>query len=271
MRLIVTHCHPDLDAVTSVWIVKRFWSGWKKAEIAFVPAGGTYQGMVVDSNPEVLHVDTGLGQFDHHQTNKYTCAAILCWQKLKQKDEAVERLLEVVLEVDHGRDISWPQPTSDRYLFFLEAILGGLNSLGCDDREVVNFGLKALDGVFNILKDKIKAEELLESSQAIKFKTKWGKAVAVVTNNESVLETGEKMGYSLVVKKDKKRGDVRIYGRWDKKVDLTLAYEKLKKLDPQATWFLHQSRCLLLNGSTRNPEMKPTNLSLEKIINVLKE
>ena len=278
MKTIVIHFNPDLDAITGAWIIKRFLKGWKKAEIAFVPAGELYQDMPVDSNPEILHVDTGLGELDHHQTDEYICAAQLCHrktknQKLKIKDidnEALERLCEVVCEVDHGRDISWPDSENDRYLFFLEEILGGLNSIYQDDGQVVEFGLKALDGIFKVLKDKIKAEEILEGPRAIKFETRWGRGVGVTTENEAVLTVGEKMGYSLVVKKDSRIGNIRIYARWDRKVDLTKVYQQLKELDSEATWFLHASKCLLLNGSTRNPKMKPTKLSLQEIIAVLK-
>jgi histidine triad (HIT) family protein len=44
----------------------------------------------------------------------------------------------------------------------------------------------------------------------------------------------------------------------------------LSKMDPQATWFLHVSGKMLLNGTSKNPTMKPTNLSLSDIIEVLK-
>ena len=145
-----------------------------------------------------------------------------------------------------------------------------MNTLAPGDHQVVVFGMIALDSVFKILKDKIRAEEILEGPEAVVFKTKWGKGVGVTTSNEAILEVGEKMGYSLVVKKDPKIGHVRIYARWDRQVDLTNAYQKLKKLDPGATWFLHSSKNLLLNGSIRNPKMRSTRLGLKEIIEVLK-
>lgn len=278
VKIIVTHFNPDLDAVASIWIVKRFLKGWEKAGLAFVPAGETYEDQPIDSNPEILHVDTGLGECDHHQTDEFICSAQLCLAKRKAQspnlkeidEEALERILGVVCEVDHGRNVSWPEAISDRYAFFLEEILGGLNSIYQDDSQVVEFGLTALDGIFKILKDKIRAEEILDGPRAIKFETKWGKGIGVVTGNEAILELGEKAGYSLVVKKDPKIGHGRIYARWDKGVDLTDAYHKLKERDPEATWFLHSSKCLLLNGPTRNPETRPTKLGLREIIEVLK-
>ena len=39
MKRIVTHTSPDMDAITSVWFIKRYLSGWENAEVRFVPAG----------------------------------------------------------------------------------------------------------------------------------------------------------------------------------------------------------------------------------------
>ena len=54
-------------------------------------------------------------------------------------------------------------------------------------------------------------------------------------------------------------------------IDLTLVYEQLKKMDPDATWFLHVSKKMLLNGTPKNPKMIPTKLSLSDIIRVLEK
>lgn len=75
MKTIVTHFSPDVDAVTSVWLLKRFLPGWEKADVAYVAAGKTLNNSIVDSDKNVLHVDTGLGILDHHQTDEDTCAA----------------------------------------------------------------------------------------------------------------------------------------------------------------------------------------------------
>ena len=57
----------------------------------------------------------------------------------------------------------------------------------------------------------------------------------------------------------------------DAGIDLTLVYEKLRKMDPSATWFLHVSKKMLLNGSVKNPKMRPTRLGLSDIIGVLEK
>ena len=63
---------------------------------------------------------------------------------------------------------------------------------------------------------------------------------------------------------------VLAYGFGKMKIDLTPVWELLKQKDPQATWFLHAGKQLLLNGSRANPDMIPTKLSLREVIEVLK-
>lgn len=92
MRKIVTHKASDLDAVTSTWLIKRFLPGWENAEIAFVPAGsklaGSYtrKGEIIETvdGDEVIHVDTGMGPLDHHQTqDNNVCATSLAFGYVK--------------------------------------------------------------------------------------------------------------------------------------------------------------------------------------------
>jgi hypothetical protein len=53
-------------------------------------------------------------------------------------------------------------------------------------------------------------------------------------------------------------------------IDLSAVYEVFKTKDPAATWFLHASRHMILNGSAKNPDMKPTSLTIPQIIEILK-
>jgi hypothetical protein len=64
---------------------------------------------------------------------------------------------------------------------------------------------------------------------------------------------------------------VRIKALPESKADLTVCYNMCKKKDPQATWFLHASKKMLLNGSIKNPESRPTRLTLREIIEILKK
>jgi D-arabinose 1-dehydrogenase-like Zn-dependent alcohol dehydrogenase len=118
--------------------------------------------------------------------------------------------------------------------------------------------------------NRIWAEREIEKGR--QFITRFGKGIGFETINDTVLKLAQKMGYVLVVRKDPRKGYVRIKTLPDngsKGADLTLAYEQLKKIDPEATWYLHVSGKMLLNGTPKNPKMIPTKLSLEEIIKVL--
>lgn len=272
-KTIVTHYSPDFDAIPAIWLLKKFDPDCANAKVAFVPAGQTLNGQPADIDSSVIHVDTGGGRFDHHATNEHTCAAALVWQWLKRErgveDEAIDRLMPIIIDYDHGKDVEWENACDDKYELMLPALIDGLKILYPGQYEkVVEYGMQMMDALHVVMRSKVEAEKIL--AQGLVFDTRWGKGIGVETSNEAVLQLGEKMGYSLVIKKDPKRKNIRIYGRSDRGVDFSGAYKLLKNLDSDANWFLHASKCLLLNGSAKNPNMKPTKLSLEEVIDVLK-
>lgn len=274
--IIVTHINPDLDAICSVWLLKKFDEDFRNADAAFVPAGETYKDSRVDENKDIVHVDTGLGRFDHHQLNSDTCASRLVFNYLKLKnktlkdDKALVQLIKVVCQIDHFGEVLWPEPENFRYDFILSEFLDGLKiGGGLDDAGLIEFGGKCLDGVYAKIKIKLKAEKELQ--EGYEFKTKWGRAIGCLTHNNEVLKLGQKKGFCLVVQKDSNTEHVRIKARPDSQADLTLVKEKLARLDPKATWFLHISKKMLLNGSTKSDKMKPSKLSLKKIMEVLEK
>jgi hypothetical protein len=120
------------------------------------------------------------------------------------------------------------------------------------------------------MQEKVWAEEIIEN-EGIRFESKWGKAIAFETINDSVLKIAQKMGFVVAVRKDPNKGYIRIKGTPLTKVNFTKAHKELQKKDPEATWYLHSSKKILLNGSVKNTDMRPTKLTLEEIITVLKK
>lgn len=276
MKTIVTHNNPDLDGIPGIWLLKKFHPDFADAAIAFVPAGSTLSGIKPDSDPNILHVDTGMGKFDHHQTNDYTCGAQLVLDYLKHKgyvkenDLALDRIMEVLLALDHGKDNEWPNAEWDVYDFGLWSILNGWKMLYAQDELLYTEKvMDCMDAIYFFFQSKIDSEK--EFDKGIEFETEWGKGIAFTTYNDGVLELGIRRGYALVVRKDLKREFVRVTGDSRKGVDLTKAYEKCQKADVQATWFLHASKVLLRNGSTRNPKMVPTKLTAQEMVDILKK
>lgn len=298
MKYIVTHTSPDMDAITSVWLIKKFLPGWEKAGVEFIPAGEaigrTAQAGLKLTDPIekmgrnlVIQVDTGLGPLDHHQTESdKVCAATLTFDYVvkkmeesvpvvgKEKLEALQRMVNVVLEDDHFKEIFRSDILSDYHEFSLSGVLDGLRLEKPDqDGFYLDFVTQALDALLHQFENRIWAEKEIKEN-GVEFDTRFGKGIGFEVINDSVIKLAQKMGYCVVVRKDPRKGYVRIKGRpagpSEKAIDLTLAYEKLRKIDPGATWFLHVSKKMLLNGTVKNPKMKPTKLSLNDIIEVLK-
>jgi hypothetical protein len=273
MKTIVTHIGPDLDAITSIWLVKTFLPGWEEASFAFVPAGTTLEKQAPDSNPDIFHVDTGFGAFDHHQTDADICASMLVYEKVKEEfgsDPALERLIAVVNSIDHFREVFFPDPTNDTWDITLVAAIDGWRLLYPDDPiKTVTLGMEVLDGLYKTFQNKVWAEkELIKGRE---FETPWGKGIALETTNDETVHLAQKKGYVIAVRKDPKKGYLRIKAIPIPSIDLSMAYERFKAKDTQATWFLHASHHMILNGSSKNPDMKPTHLNLDDIITILQE
>ena len=302
MKIVVTHSSPDMDAITSVWLIKKFLAGWENAVVQFVPAGerignGKWQ-MANGKSPieligdnEVIHVDTGMGPLDHHQTaSDEVCGASLTFdfikqvsafakasadrqnsEKRKDKMEAVSRMVKVVVDIDHFKEVFRKDPLADYHEFDLAGILDGLKlERPNQDDYYVEFISKCLDAVLHEFENRMWAEKEIKEN-GIKFETRFGKGMGFETINDSVVKLAQKMGYVIALRKDPRKGYIRIKARPENKIDLTLAYEKLRKMDPDATWYLHISKKMLLNGSVKNPKMRPTKLKIDEIIKVLEK
>jgi len=278
MKLIVTHFNPDEDAMMAVWLIRRFLPGWTKARVEFVPAGGTWEGKPADGDPEILHCDTGGGKYDHHQTDEDTCAAILVSSEVFRDNQkindlvkkAIERMLVVVNEDDHAKFISWPEPTSDRWDFNFYQALGGMaGNLVADPAKLIETSLTVLDGIFRVFLEKVEAEGIIECGD--KFKTAWGEGIAVRSENVEIPLLALKSGLAVAVRIRPRSGHLGIYGNWQKGVNLEKIYQKLKKMDPEANWFLHASGCLILNGTRADPKRKATKIKLEEVVKLLEK
>jgi hypothetical protein len=272
MKTVVTHIGPDLDAITSVWLVKTFFPDWEEASLAFVPAGTTLNKQKPDDDPNIIHVDTGFGKFDHHQTDEDTCAALLVYEEIKKthgEDLALERLVRVVNDVDHFKEAMYPNPTADYWNFQLAAVIDGWRLVYSEDQQrIMANGFEALDSLYKVFQNRLWAEKELEAN-ALPFESRWGSGVGVLTPNDDVIHLAQKQGKMVVVRKDPKKGYVRIKAFPKPEIDLESVYTALKAKDPNASWFLHASHHMVLNGSSKNPEMKPTTLTLEEIIEVV--
>lgn len=255
---------------------------------------------------EVIHVDTGKCSLDHHQIeSEDVCSTSLAFdyviknnESLKSDEnklEALKRIVEFTINDDHFQEVFYVDPTADIYNFSIVSLIHGIKLLyPKDDTSCLNFGMDALDALYHYFENLAWAEREI-AEKGIGFSTRWGKSLAIETFNDTVVKLGQQMGYVLTVRKDPESGNVRIKARPKKRnknpfdktqgkhevkikgsntfedisIDLTEVYKKLAKMDPDATWFLHVSKRMLLNGSSKNPNMKGSRLTLSEVVEVL--
>ena len=274
--LLVTHQRPDLDAVAAVWLVRKFFKGWGEAEIIFVPAGKTYQDQPADSNQRIIHVDTGLGKFDHHQLHERSSAArrvvehVLTNQKQSELERTtLERFAEVITSVENFEESKLDDESNDFYDLGLHQLLRGSKATEKEDAGIMAFGLKGVAAFYQILKNKVVAE--LDIAQGVPFSVEGIKCLGILTRNEEALILGQKEGYDLVVRKDPVTGNARIKARPDSRIDLERAYQDIVQKDTNGTWYLHGSHKMLLNGSDKGGTAAATALTLQSLIAILKK
>lgn len=297
MKIIVTHLSPDWDAIGGVWVIKRYLPEWEDATVEFVPAGERSERVkdlpfdeviqYVKEN-EIIHVDTGLGPLDHHQTSdKNQSGTGRAWEYVleqrektghnirKSQEEAVDKVVRFIVSTDHFQEVFWPEASDDRYDLTILGILEGMKYMKPEQHQYyVDFGIECLNALVHTFENKIWAEREIKE-KGIEFETKSGKGIALETENDTVLKLAQKKGYMIVVRKDPDKGYIRIKVRPETSkevnIDLTAAYEEIKKHETRGDWFLHVSKKMLLNGGSKNPKQKSSSFSLQSIIEILQK
>lgn len=276
-KTIVTHIHPDLDAIMSCWLLVRFdQPRFGDAKLAFVNAGETYKGEMVDGDNDVVHVDTGRGVFDHHQPGvTKTCAAKLVMEHLvnggqiDEDNEPVKDMVAYALDIDHFLDLYWPDTNNPRYAFMLHEIIPALHALQIyDDEAVTRMAFAYLDATYQKLKERQKGKEVIEEAQ--EFESVWGKGVAIEGEIDDLSKQAQRMGYKIVVVYNPKKLYMKVKTAPDVKTDLRLLYDKIAAIEGPDMWFYHNSGHIILTGSDKGGPKAPTTMTIDKMLSIIK-
>lgn len=282
---IVTHHSPDLDAITATWLLKRFdTQHFGQAKILFVNPGARLSSSQIELNEllekNITYVDTGYGKFDHHQPERgqqYLSAALLVWEYLNEihpeieADKPLKIIVDFATEIDHFKEIFWPDSANLRYSFMIQELIDGMAKTNLhDDDSLMHFGFDCLESVYSNLNQTLKARELIEE-RGVSFKLQKSKAIAIETENDDVIKESQKQGFCLVVKRDPTLGHIRIKVRPDCKIDLKPLSDQIEQTNDKGTWYYHPSGKMLLNGSSKHRGQIATDLTLEKIVTMIKE
>lgn len=284
-KLLVTHHAPDLDAVGAVWLFKRFDAQhFAEAKVAFVDQGTTITLEEAEQFGsqlhEVVHVDTGLGAFDHHQPDKgqqRICASSLVHDHVCQihpdlkSDKALATIVEFITSIDHFEEVFWQDAADSKYQFMIHELLRGIEfTEPHDDNSQLHFGMQCLDAAYGNLTQYNRAAEII-ASEGKHFITAAGPCLAVETKNDDVIKLAQKQGMMIVVRKDPELGHIRIKARPDAKLDFRPLADKIASVDTVGSWFYHPSGKMLLNGSQKKRNQKASPLTLNQVISLILE
>lgn len=284
-KLIVTHHTPDLDAVGAVWMLKRFISQeYATAKVAFVNPGESISASAAHKLGvelhQVTHVDTGLGEFDHHQEDRgkeFLSATLLTYQHActvhpnLKNDSVLEKIVQFVTEIDHFQEVHWPEAGELRYNFMIHELIKGIEyQEGHTDETQLQFGMTCLDSAYSVVTQYLKAQEII-TEEGEEFHLKAGPAMALETSNDETIKLAQKSGFILVVRKDPNLGAIRIKARPDADLTLEALKEAILKKDTVGTWYYHPSGKMLINGSRKHTTQQPSPLSLQEVVAMVKE
>lgn len=260
---LVGHLAPDLDCLTAIWILMRF-GGAANAELHFVPAGTTLHGKPADSDPSILHVDTGGGRFDHHQrtANRNLCAAELVRRTVAPEDPALRLLVQKVCQIDNAT-----APASEHSFLNSTSLIAGYHHLFPHQPQHVAAALfPNLDAWYAYETRQVQLEAAF--ARRVEFETLWGLGIAMESDDGGSSQLAYGHGAILYAYRDG-RGWMGIAAQARSSVDLTTVYHDLRRIDAEADWYLHPNKRLLLCGTTKAPPRVPSRLTLLELVSVI--
>lgn len=264
---MVTHINPHLDDISAIWLFKKFNPEFRDAQIEFIPA--SRDAALKEETEDKIFFGTGGGKFDEHKGDLEDCAASLVWKDIKSKGIedlnetevlAMDELIEWNRLIDLGKGNNY-----DFGPYSVQAFIRSKKSTQEDSLASLKLGEEILDRIFEILKQNKQSEKDWE--KRVEFETKFGKSVAVESGTVDRSFTRDK-GFDLVLMYDAKLKSAQFFTP-SFEIDLEPIYKKIIEREPDGGWFLHQSRHMVICGSSSAPEHK-TDLSFEDLIKIAK-
>lgn len=267
MKTLVTHINPHLDDICAIWLFRKFHPEYKNADLEFISAS---RDAAKDESEERIFFGTGGGKYDEHKEGSSECAASLVWNEIKVEGlvsddiekEALDELVYWNKLIDTGA-----APKYEFESFSVQAYIRPLDSSDESSKKAVELGSEILGRILEVLKRKQHA--LRDWEKRVEFESKFGKSFALKSDFVDRAFCQQK-GEGLYLMVSPKYGSVQYFSP-SKDVDLEPIFRKLKEIDSDASWFLHQSHHMVICGSGSAPDFKKTKLSFEELINLAKE
>lgn len=270
MKTLITHIRPHVDDICGFWLLMRYLPEYADAKIDFIPTNA--KGGETVNDPDFVYVGVGRGQFDEHKGDIGECATSLVYEYVKSKvsldpneQSALDKLVAWVLEEDMGR----LSAQSLRQFSIPSIIQGHYRVTKRDSHKVAELTMTILDAVFDSLKELVKLEKDWENR--VEFDSRFGKAVAVETSARDIDSYAYRRGFDLAVYVNHQHDYFNVRVRADAEdIDLSSVYDRLKELEPQAGWYIHHSKHMLICGGDLEPGAVLSKLTLDELVDTLR-
>lgn len=277
MAMLITHINPHLDDIFAIWLLKKYDPKYKKYEIDFISAA---HNLADQETEEKVFVGTGGGKFDEHKEGLKTCAGSLVFEYLKSEglfpeDELEVKALEEMVVWNNKIDTGtipieaydeFSVPAFIRTKSLQAPLIRSKDNKKQSSLDDVELGSRILERILEVAKRT--QQSLKDWEKKVEFESKFGHSIAVESNTIDRPFCKKKGGDLFLLLSPKYHGVQFFTPSHD--LDLSPIYEKVKQLDPEADWFLHQSHHMVLCGSSAAPDAKQTRLSFDQLIEVAK-
>lgn len=268
MKTLVTHYRPHLDDVCAFWLLKRYLPEARDAALAFTATGP--RGGQQHDDEDTVCVGVGRGKFDEHKGDVGDCATTLVFKHILSKvtldpreERAVRKIVDWTFLEDTGRLSTVPYRD-----FTLPVLIELFPASEDSDRKVTELGFAILDALLVVQRNVVLVED--DWAKRIEFDSRYGRAVALESAARKVDTFAYAKGFGLVVIVDPDRTYHTIRADAASSIDLTPAWEAIKAKDPDADWYFHHSKKMLICGGDHAPNARHSSLTLMDLVEALK-
>lgn len=270
-KALVTHVIPHLDDIAALWLLVRFDPSARKAALKFIET--TPEGVKLAKGE--IGVGVGRGIYDEHKGDKKDSAVSLVWKDLKRRGktpkglrgQALAALVDFVRRGDMGEYIGKegpgiPTATALRAL----AKLPGESS-----RSATLVGFRLLDAELVLYEERAKIDAAIARGR--KFMTKWGRGIGISVEAVPGMVSGRiaELGYAMVVLRYPSKGFLHVRATPGTGVNLSALAKIVMKEEPEARWYLHHSKKMLLQGDWVAPISTRSKYGVDGLIRLIRK
>lgn len=266
---IVTHQRPHLDEVVGIWLLTNFDPVCKDFSLEFIPYFGT-----APVGDNVVTLGIGGGKYDEHRLKEAgTSATELIYNDLLHRGLIPNighevKALEWLVAFANAEDNAVGYGQNDELRpFHIANIVRSHRDRTNSDEAAIRFGIEIISDVMVELN--ARAAFLKEWESRIEFETKWGKGVAVESDYGRSDAFAYAAGFILRINKHKTDTIASLKAAPTSSVDLSEAFTKASELEP-TSWYLHQSKKMLISNVQPGTNRIPTTLTLQQLIELVK-